>query len=182
VSRALIIVDYQNDFAAPDGALSVPSGDRIADRLNDLAASGDFALVVATRDWHPADHESFITSDSPGPWPVHCVAGTSGAELHPALAREHVDLVLDKGTDPATEGYSAFDATGLGDLLRERGVDDLLLTGLATDYCVKHTALEALAEGFGVTVERDAIRGVDVHTGDSDRALDELRAAGAHIA
>ncbi len=181
MSRALIVVDYQNDFAAPDGALSVPAGDRIAERINELAASGDFQLVVATRDWHPADHSSFITSDSPGPWPVHCVAGTAGAELHPALEREHVDLVIDKGTDPATEGYSAFDATGLGDVLRERGVDELLVTGLATDYCVKHTTLDALAEGFAVSVDLDAVRGVDVNVGDADRALAELRAAGAVV-
>jgi nicotinamidase-related amidase len=182
VTRALVIVDYQSDFAAPDGALPVPRAEVIAPRINELAASGDFAVVVATRDWHPADHGSFVTSDSAGPWPVHCVAGTPGAELHPALERDHVDLVLDKGTDPATEGYSAFDATGLGDLLRERGVDELLVTGLATDYCVKHTALDALAEGFAVTVELDAVRGVDVNVGDADRALDEVRAAGGRLA
>ena len=88
MSRALVIVDYQNDFAAPDGALSVPGAEVIAPRINELAASGDFAVVVATRDWHPADHGSFVTSDSAGPWPVHCVAGTPGAELHPALARD----------------------------------------------------------------------------------------------
>lgn len=159
MSRALIIVDYQHDFAAPEGALSVPGGETIAGRLNELAASADVAFVVATRDWHPADHGSFVTSDSAGPWPVHCVAGTPGAELHPALDAEHVDLVLDKGTDPVTEGYSAFDATGLGDLLRERDIDELLVTGLATDYCVKHTALNALAEGFGVRVDVEAVRG-----------------------
>ncbi|MDQ3675317.1 MAG: nicotinamidase [Actinomycetota bacterium] len=181
MSRALIIVDYQNDFAAPDGALSVPGGEAIAERINELAASGDFAFVVATRDWHPPDHGSFITSDSAGPWPVHCVAGSPGAELHPALEREHVDLVLDKGTDPATEGYSAFDATGLGELLRERGVNELLVTGLATDVCVKHTTLDALQDGFSVAVDLDAVRGVDVNAGDSDRALDEMSAAGAEI-
>jgi nicotinamidase-related amidase len=182
VSRALVIVDYQNDFASPDGALSVPGAEGIADRLNELAASGEFAFVVATRDWHPPDHGSFVTSDAAGRWPVHCVVSTSGAELHPALARDHVDLVLDKGTDPATEGYSAFDATGLGDLLRDRGVDELLVTGLATDYCVKATALDALAEGFAVTVELDAVRGVDLRAGDSARALDEVRAAGGRLA
>lgn len=181
MSRALIVVDFQNDFALPTGALSVPGGEAIAQRINELAASGDFELVVATRDWHPSDHGSFATSDSAGPWPVHCVAGTAGAELHPALARGHVDLVLDKGIDRDTEGYSAFDATGLADLLRERGIDELLVIGLATDYCVRHTALDALAEGFGVSVELDAVRGVDVRAGDSDRALRELRAAGADV-
>ena len=181
MSRALIIVDYQRDFAAPDGALSVPGGEAIAARVNELAASGDFDFVVATRDWHPPDHGSFVTADSAGPWPVHCVAGTPGAELHPALDTDHVDLVLDKGTDPLTEGYSAFDATGLGDLLRERGIDELLVTGLATDYCVKHTTLDALAEGFRVSVDADAVRAVDVRAGDADRAVDEMRGAGARI-
>ena len=181
MSRALIIVDYQNDFAAPDGALSVAGGEAIAAHLNELAASGEFALVVATRDRHPPDHGSFVTADSAGPWPVHCVAGTPGAELHPALEREHVDIVLDKGTDPSTEGYSAFDGTGLGELLRERGVDDLLITGLATDYCVKYTALDGLTEGFAVTVDLDGIRAVDLRVGDADRALDELSAAGARV-
>jgi len=181
VSRALIIVDYQHDFAAPDGALSVPGGETIAARINELAGSRDFEFVVATRDWHPADHGSFVTSESAGPWPVHCVAGTPGAELYPTLETDHVDLVLDKGTDPLTEGYSAFDATGLGDVLRERGIDELVVTGLATDYCVKHTTLDAIAEGFGVSVDLDAIRGVDVHPGDADRALDEMRGAGARM-
>jgi nicotinamidase/pyrazinamidase len=181
VSRALIIVDYQNDFAAPDGALSVAGGEDIAARLNELAASGEFALVVATRDWHPPDHGSFVSSDSAGPWPVHCVAGTPGAELHSALNVEHVDVVLDKGIDRGTEGYSAFDGTDLAQLLRERAVDDLLIGGLATDYCVKHTALDGLGEGFAVTVDLDAIRAVDLRVGDSDRALDEIRAAGGRV-
>jgi nicotinamidase/pyrazinamidase len=179
--RALIVVDYQNDFASPDGALSVPGGDAIAGHINELAASDEVEFVVATRDWHPPDHGSFVSSGSAGPWPVHCVAGSAGAELHPALDVEHVDLVLDKGTDPLTEGYSAFDATGLGDVLRERGIDELLVAGLATDYCVKHTTLDALDEGFAVTVVRDAVRGVDVRPGDAERALDEMREAGARV-
>ena len=182
MSRALILVDYQNDFAAPDGALSVGGGEAIATRLNELAASGEFDLVVATRDWHPPDHGSFQTSPAAGPWPVHCVAGSAGAELHPALRRKRVDIVLDKGTDPATEGYSAFDGTPLAELLRERGVDELLVVGLATDYCVKHTALDGVAEGFGVSVDLDGVRAVDLRPGDGERALDEIRAAGAHVA
>jgi len=179
MGRALIIVDYQNDFAAPDGALAVPGGEAIAARINELAASGGLAVVVATRDWHPPDHGSFVTVRPDAPWPVHCVAGSPGAQLHPALERELVDVVLDKGTDPATEGYSAFDGTGLADLLRERGADELLIVGLATDYCVKHTALDGLAEGFAVTVDLDGVRAVDLRPGDGDRALDEIRAAGA---
>jgi nicotinamidase/pyrazinamidase len=180
MGRALVIVDFQNDFTPPDGALAVPEGDRIADRLNALAQSGEFDLVVATRDWHPPDHGSF--AERGGPWPVHCVRDTPGAQLHPGLDAAAVDVVLDKGQDPDTEGYSGFEATGLAELLRERGIDELTVVGLATDYCVKNTALDALREGFAVTVDRTGVRGVDVQPGDSERALEELRAAGAALA
>jgi nicotinamidase/pyrazinamidase len=179
MSSALIIVDFQNDFC-PGGALAVPDGDAIAGRLNELAASDRFDLVVATRDWHPPDHGSF--AEQGGPWPVHCVAGTPGAELHHALDPTPIDLVIDKGQDPDTEGYSGFDETGLAEILRERGIDDLTVVGLATDYCVKNTALDALREGFAVTVDSTATRGVEVQPGDADRALDEVRAAGAGVA
>ena len=179
MARALIIVDFQNDFC-PGGALAVPEGDEIAGRLNALAASGDYGLVVATRDWHPPDHGSF--AEQGGPWPVHCVAGTPGAELHPALDREPIDELVDKGQDPGTEGYSGFEATRLAELLREHGVDQVTVTGLATDYCVKNTALDALREGFAVTVDSGATRGVEVEAGDSARALAEVRAAGASVA
>jgi nicotinamidase/pyrazinamidase len=179
VSEALVIVDYQNDFN-PGGALAVAGGDEIAGRINALAADDRFALVVATRDWNPPDHGSF--SDQGGTWPVHCVAGTPGAELHPALDAGRIDVIVDKGQDRATEGYSGFQATGLESLLRERGVDRITVVGLATDYCVRHTALDALRDGFPVTVDSSAVRGVDVQPGDSARALDELREAGASIA
>jgi nicotinamidase/pyrazinamidase len=178
MGEALVIVDYQNDFN-PGGALAVAGGDEIADRINALAASDRYDLVVATRDWHPADHSSF--SERGGTWPVHCVAGTPGAELHPALTAEQVDVVVDKGRDPATEGYSAFDGTDLASLLRERGIDRVTVVGLATDYCVKNTALDALRQGFAVTVDSTAVRGVDVQPGDSERALAQVRAAGASI-
>ena len=180
MSRALIVVDYQNDFAAPDGALSVPEGDSIAGRINELARSDEHDLVVATRDWHPADHGSF--AERGGPWPVHCVRDTPGAELHPALDADAIDVVVDKGQDPGTEGYSGFDGTDLAGLLRERGVDQVTIVGLATDYCVKQTALEALQEGFTVIVDTTAVRGVEVQEGDSERALAEMRAAGANLA
>jgi nicotinamidase/pyrazinamidase len=180
VSRALVVVDYQNDFASPDGALSVAGGDAIAGRINELMRSGDYDLVVATRDWHPPDHGSF--TDQGGIWPVHCVQDTGGARLHPDLDAAAVDVIVDKGQDRTTEGYSGFDGTRLAELLRERGVDQVTVVGLATDYCVKHTALEALQEGFAVTVDTTAVRGVDVEPGDSDRALAELRAAGAVMA
>ena len=179
-AHALLIVDYQNDFTPPGGALAVPEGDEIAERINAIAHSGEYDVVVATRDWHPADHGSFEAQG--GIWPVHCVQGTEGAELHPALDRAAVDVVVDKGQDHSTEGYSGFDGTRLGELLRERGIERLTIVGLATDYCVKHTALEALREGFGVGVERAAVRGVEVRPGDSERALAEMRAAGANLA
>jgi nicotinamidase/pyrazinamidase len=174
VARALIIVDFQNDFT-PGGALAVPHGDEIAERINELAADG-FDLVVATRDWHPPDHSSF--KQSGGPWPVHCVAGTDGAQLHPALDTSHVDVIVDKGQDRDTDGYSGFAGTNLEELLRSRGITELTIVGLATDYCVKNTALDALRAGFGVTVDTSAVRGVEVQPGDSERALEEVRAAG----
>ena len=179
MAEALLIVDFQNDFT-PGGALAVPEGDRIAERVNELAGSGRFDLVVATRDWHPSDHGSFEPQG--GSWPEHCVQGTEGAELHPALDRTKVHVVVDKGQNPSTEGYSGFDETDLGELLRERGIDTVTIVGLATDYCVKNTALDALREGFTVTVDTGAVRGVDVEPGDSERALGEMREAGATVA
>jgi nicotinamidase/pyrazinamidase len=178
VSEALLVIDFQNDFT-PGGALAVEQGDEIAERINELAASGRYDLVVATRDWHPPDHGSF--ADQGGPWPVHCVQGSHGAELHAALDQSQIDQIVDKGQNPGTEGYSGFDETPLASLLRERGIDSVTVVGLATDYCVKNTALDALREGLKVTVDSSAVRGVDVHDGDSERALEELRAAGAEV-
>ena len=180
MSRALIVVDYQNDFARPDGALAVPEGEEIAERINALIHSGDYDLVLATRDWHPPDHGSFAQQG--GPWPVHCVADTEGAQLHPALDAEAIDVIVDKGQDPGTEGYSGFDGTRLADILHERGIGEITIVGLATDYCVKQTALEGLREGFAVTVDSTAVRGVEVQPGDSRHALEEIRSAGAAIA
>jgi nicotinamidase/pyrazinamidase len=186
---ALLIVDFQNDFT-PGGALPVAHGDEIAGPINELLDS--FDLVIATRDWHPADHGSFAGvevdpaewrgADPPSIWPVHCVEGTPGAELHPDLEQAQVDVVIDKGQDANSQGYSGFQDTRLGDLLRERGVDRLFVTGLATDYCVKNTVLDARREGFDVTVIEDAVRGVEVEPGDSERALEEMQRAGAHLA
>jgi nicotinamidase/pyrazinamidase len=179
VARALIIVDFQNDFT-PGGALPVAEGDAIAPRLDALARSGEFDLIVATRDWHPPDHGSFAAQG--GPWPVHCVQGTPGAELHPSLDRGLVDVVIDSGYEPGLEGYSGFEGTNLGELLREREIDHVTVVGLATDYCVKHTALHALRNGFGVTIDSTAVRPVEVEPGDGQRALEEVRAAGGSIA
>jgi nicotinamidase/pyrazinamidase len=180
MAHALIIVDYQNDFARPDGALSVPGGEEIAAPINAHAASGDYDLVLATRDWHPRDHGSFAAQG--GPWPEHCVQDTDGAALHPDLDTAPIDAIVDKGTDPGTDGYSGFDATGLAQRLRDDGVDAVTIVGLATDYCVRNTALDALREGFAVRVDPAAVRGVEVEPGDSERALEELRAAGATVA
>ena len=179
MAEALLVIDFQNDFT-PGGALAVPQGDEIAERVNELAADDRFELVVATRDWHPADHESF--EEQGGPWPPHCVQGTDGAELHPALDRAKVEVVVDKGQRPGDEGYSGFERTDLERLLRERGIDKVTVVGLATDYCVKHTALDAVRAGFEVTVDSSGVRGVEVNEGDSERALSELRAAGARLA
>jgi nicotinamidase/pyrazinamidase len=178
MAEALLIIDFQNDFT-PGGALAVRHGDAIADRVNELAGDDRFDLVVATRDWHPADHGSFV--EQGGPWPPHCVQGSQGADLFPALERAKVDVVIDKGQDPDTEGYSGFEATKLAKLLRGRGIDKVTIVGLATDYCVKNTALDALREGFEVTVDSEGVRGVEVEEGDSERALEELREAGATV-
>ncbi len=179
MSRALVIVDFQNDFT-PGGALAVPDGDAIAPKINELAASGDYDLIVATRDWHPPDHGSFAAQG--GPWPVHCVADTDGAQLHPALEQGRLDVIVDKGQSPGTDGYSGFEGTDLESLLRDRGITQVTVVGLATDYCVKNTALDALRAGFQVTVDSSAVRGVEVRPGDSERALAEVRAAGGVMA
>ena len=177
MADALLISDFQNDFTS-GGALEVPEGNEIAEPVKRMAER--FDTVVATRDWHPPDHGSFAAQG--GPWPVHCVQGTPGAELHPALDRALVDVVVDKGQDPGTEGYSGFEATNLAELLRERRIDHVTVVGLATDYCVKNTALDALRKGFGVTVDSTAVRAVEVQPGDGERALEEVRAAGGSIA
>ena len=179
MGEALLIVDFQNDFC-PGGALPVPDGDAIADRVTELLESGRFDLVVATRDWHPADHASF--KEQGGPWPPHCVQGTPGAELHPAVDRSKVDAVVDVGAGQADEGYSGFEKSALARILRDNDVDEVTVVGLATDYCVRATALDALREGFAVTVDRAGVRGIDVEAGDSDRALGEVSAAGGSVA
>jgi nicotinamidase/pyrazinamidase len=176
VAEALIVVDVQNDFC-PGGALAVAEGDRVIEPLHRLAEEAD--VVVATRDWHPEDHGSF--QEQGGIWPVHCVADTPGAELHPALDRGRIDQVVDKGQDRATEGYSGFDGTGLERLLCERGVNRVHVGGLALDYCVKNTALDAKRAGFDTVVHLDATRAVDVEPGDAERAVAELREAGVEV-
>jgi nicotinamidase/pyrazinamidase len=178
MARALILVDLQGDFF-PGGALGVPGGDEVLEPIDALLRDGAFDLVVATRDWHPADHGSFAAQG--GPWPVHCVQGTPGAELHPAVDRARLDAVVDTGQDPHVEGYSGFQETGLAQLLADRDIDEVTLAGLATDYCVKHTALDALALGHRVTVDARAVRAVDVRPGDGEAALAEIEAAGGTV-
>ena len=178
MADALLIVDFQNDFT-PGGALGVEGGDEIAARVNELAASGGFDLVVASRDWHPPHHSSF--EEQGGIWPVHCVQGTEGAELHPSLDLGNVDLVFDKGQAQDTDGYSNFETPALHEILRERGIGRLTVAGLATDYCVKDSVLDARKLGYEVDVEGDAIRAVDREPGDGERAIEAMRAAGANV-
>ena len=166
----------QNDFC-PGGALAVPDGDAVVEAVNRLASEASF--VVATRDWHPTDHGSFAQQG--GPWPVHCVSGTSGAELHPGIDRGQIDVVVDKGQARDTEGYSGFEGTGLEELLRSREVDTVDVAGLALDYCVRATALDAKRAGFDVVVHRGATRAVEVQPGDADRAAADLREAGVSV-
>jgi nicotinamidase/pyrazinamidase len=176
MGEALLIIDFQNDFT-PGGALAVEDGDQIADRINELAASGRYELVIATRDWHPADHASFVARG--GPWPIHCVQDSPGAEFHPALNQAAIHKIIDTGYRPDLDGYSAFEATDLARILHDYGITKVTVVGLATDYCVKETALDALREGFQVEIDTDAMRAVDVNPGDGERSIEEMLAAGA---
>jgi len=171
---AIIVVDVQNDFC-PGGALPVPEGDRVIPPLNALLRRAT-CLNIATRDWHPREHRSF--KDQAGIWPVHCVAETWGADFHPALDHSRLQVIVSKATTRDQEAYSGFQGTSLATLLHERGVERLLIGGLATDYCVKATALDARQAGFEVVVLEDAIRGVEVNHGDCARAIEEMRRAG----
>jgi len=196
--NALILVDIQNDFVA-GGALAVPGGEEVIAVANRLMPGSD--LVIATQDWHPAGHKSFA-SEHPSRkigevihwkgldqilWPDHCVQGTRGAELCRGLDTERIDEVVRKGTDPNIDSYSGFfdnghrKSTGLADLLRRRGVDTVDVMGLATDYCVKFTALDAVAEGFGTRLIVEGCRGVELQAGDCERAIEKMRAAGVEI-
>ena len=173
---ALIVVDVQNDFC-PGGALGVAGGDRLAPAITEAARRA--GTIVATRDLHPPDHVSF--REQGGPWPAHCVEGTLGADLHPSVSDMRFDIVHDKGRDPGREQYSDFEESDLAEQLRARGVRKVLVTGLATDYCIRATALDAIREGFDTTVLVDAVAAVDVSAGDGRRALDDIRQAGGHL-
>jgi nicotinamidase/pyrazinamidase len=187
-STALIVVDVQNDFADPAGSLSVPGGSEVVPAVNReiQAALEAGAIIVYTQDWHPPDTPHFAKDG--GIWPVHCVQGSWGADFHPDLRVE--GPVVRKGSH-GEDGYSGFTmrdpATGesrpteLEGMLRQRGAEHLVVVGLATDYCVKETALDGRRLGFTTTVLTDAVRPVDLQPGDGERALDELRAAGAEV-
>ncbi len=196
--KALILVDIQNDFL-PGGALPVPRGDEIVPLANRLQPH--FDLVVATQDWHPKNHASFAANHAgkrPGDsidlhglrqtlWPVHCVQDTAGAAFAPGLELERIAKVFRKGTDPGIDSYSGFfdnghrKATGLGNYLRDQGVTDVYVCGLAMDYCVKFTALDARVLGFQTLLIADACRGVELEVGDTDRALEEMKRAGVRV-
>ena len=173
---ALIIVDVQNDFC-PGGALAVPRGDEVVPVVNRLLEQR--WLSVATMDWHPAEHSSFEPHG--GPWPPHCVQHTTGAELHRELDASKVQLVITKGSNPDQDAYSGFQGTELARILRDKGVHRVVVCGIATDYCVRATAQDALQEGFEVLLLEDAIRGVEVQPGDCQQAIEELRQAGATV-
>lgn len=175
---ALIVVDVQNDFC-PNGSLPVPGGDEVVPVLNKYIAKFDQAgaSVFATRDWHPPNHISFKTRG--GPWPPHCIQGTKGAEFHPKLRFPKDVKIISKASESDKEAYSGFDETILSDKLKASGVKRIFVGGLATDYCVKNTVLDALRIGFEVVLLNDAIRGIDVDKGDSERAVREMIERGA---
>jgi nicotinamidase/pyrazinamidase len=196
--KALILVDIQNDFL-PGGALAVPGGHEIIPIANNLMES--FQIVAATQDWHPSDHGSFA-ENHPGKevfmttylnglpqtlWPVHCVQDTLGARLASELHLPRINRVFQKGTRSDVDSYSGFHDngrrhhTGMADWLRAQGVTHLTICGLATDYCVKFTALDAVLEGFNVALALSACRGVDLAAGDVDKAVDEMRGVGIEI-
>ncbi len=196
--KALILVDLQYDFC-PGGALAVPRGDDAIAIANRLARH--FDLVVATQDWHPRDHGSFA-ANHPGTkpydvidlegleqvlWPVHCVQGSHGAALHEDLDQERIARIFHKGTDPRVDSYSGFhdngqrNSTGLGEWLKGQGVTTVYVVGLATDYCVKFTALDAKEGGFDVYLVEDGCRAVELAPDDGDRAIEAMRAAGVTV-
>lgn len=187
-TTALIVVDVQNDFASPDGNLYVDEGEKVVPFINDEIAEADDAgaTIVYTQDWHPESTPHFQKDG--GTWPVHCVQGTTGAELHPDL--EVRGEVIRKGTG-GEDGYSGFtvadpesgreSATGLEDLLRERGIERVVVVGLAGDVCVRATTLDAIDKGFETVVLREGTRSVNMEPGDEDRAFEEMAKAGASI-
>jgi nicotinamidase/pyrazinamidase len=178
--KALIVVDVQNDFC-PGGSLAVAQGDQVVAPLNRLIKEflDGGEPVVKTRDWHPAKTRHF--ADYGGAWPVHCVQNTPGAEFHADLSDDPRLTIISKGIDESADGYSAFDGTSLAQILRDQGVEEVWVGGLATDYCVKHTVLDALRLGFEVKALTNAMRAVNLSPNDGAQAIEEMRNAGAEI-
>jgi nicotinamidase/pyrazinamidase len=178
--KALIVVDVQNDFC-PGGSLAVANGDEVVAPLNKLIKEfldrGE--PVFETRDWHPAKTKHFTQYG--GVWPVHCVQNTPGAEFHADLSDDPRITVISKGIDEEADGYSAFDGTGLAHVLRDQRIEEVWIGGLATDYCVKHTVLDARREGFEAKALANAMRAVNVKPNDGAQAIEEMRNAGAEI-
>lgn len=172
--KALIIVDVQNDFC-PGGALATPYGDKVVPVINQIIDK--FPVVVASKDWHPADTTHF------GKWPVHCVENTHGSELHPDLNSNKIQQILLKGTSGKDDGYSAFEATNLdfATYLNKKGVKQLYVAGIATEYCVKATALDGIANGFETFVISDCVEGVRAKDGDVEAALKEMKQKGVQL-
>ncbi|MDP6581593.1 MAG: nicotinamidase [Vicinamibacterales bacterium] len=184
-STAVLVVDVQRDFC-PGGALAVADGDRVVPVLNRIldAAHTRGCPVYATRDWHPPDSRHFLAGG--GSWPVHCVAGSRGAQFHPDLRLPDGTEIVSTGTEADSDGYSAFegtldDGTPLAEDLRRRGITHMVAGGLATDYCVRHSVLDAIRGGWRVTLVTDAIAAVDLKPGDGAHALEEMRTAGAEL-
>jgi nicotinamidase/pyrazinamidase len=180
VPVGLVVVDVQNDFC-PGGALAVRNGDKVVPRLDRaIMAFADAGLpIFFTRDWHPRNHISF--KDQGGVWPPHCIQGSSGARFHPDLVIPRGAVIISKGEEPRTEAYSGFQGTDLESRLKKAGVVEIFLGGLATDYCVKESCLDALRAGFRVEVLRDCVKGVNVEPGDGTRALKAMQEAGAKL-
>lgn len=174
MKKALLIVDVQNDFC-PGGSLGVKDGNKVVPIINDLMDK--FDTVISSQDWHPEKTVHFKK------WPVHCVAGTKGAEFHPELKTDNIDLKLKKGTDNKDDGYSAFDATNtsLRDYLKENNITTLYICGLTTDYCVKESALDAINLGVHTYVVTNAIAAVNAQPGDDKKALDEMYTKGCNL-
>lgn len=199
MKKALIIVDVQNDFC-PGGALAVTKGDEIIPFINSLINSQRYDLVVATKDFHPATHGSFAVNNnkevysmgelgglSQVMWPAHCVQGSAGSDLHPHLNSAKIDKIFNKGTNPEIDSYSGFfdndkkSSTGLGEFLKEQGVSDVEVVGLALDYCVKATALDAQALGFKTSVLLSGTAAVNLSPEDGFKAIIELQNAGVKV-
>lgn len=196
--KALILVDIQNDFL-PGGALAVPKGDQVIPCANKLLEH-EFDVKIATKDWHPRNHGSFASNNGKQPgemidlagvpqilWPVHCVQYTQGAEISNEVNSKKIDKIFFKGTDPQIDSYSTFfdnnhkKSTGLAEFLRQRKITDVYVAGLATDYCVLYSVLDAQKLGFNAYVVAEGCRGIDLQPGDSDRAFEQMKQAGAKV-